>query len=1003
MASNGTGSTKTVVVDLKLMPGDVVKTIQDLQGKIANLKTTMQGMKAAGLENTEQYIKLQGVMKDMQNTLRANQKVLVAEIQQQKSNGDSINALRGQLKSLRAEYEDLSKAERESAKGTDMLNHIHDLTQELKGMEEAQLDFSRNVGNYKSALEGFPFGKVIAGFNTLSQGTGKLSVAFANAGKAAASFSKQMLKLLTNPFVAAIAAIVAVLSKLVNEIKKNDEAMTAMQRVMAAFKPILDIINKAFAVLVDVVAKAANAVAGFVTKIMSVIPGVKDYVTAEQDLVNATDALEETEREHTINSAKREKEISELRNKSVQSNKYSFEQRKKYLEQALQLEQQELEESKNIAAEKYRIAQEEALLEVGATKMTEEVYAKLSDEVKNHLAELEAAVYQTETAFNDGTRRMQSQISNFTKQEENERKQAAQKAAQTRKERMKNEREALKALEDMYIKGIKNLQDQEIAQTRATYGQQIAAIREKLETEKNLTKKAREAYNQQMVLLEADLQLKISEIREKNERERYDKALQANKDYYQRILNNLTEEDARVEIKLQINEIDTEATVRALRAEVDQIQKIADAAQADFEGLDYNELVAKYSAVWEARGIVEGDAIAKMRELTNQYNQEALEAQTRLENNINAVKKAGENEALRIQKESQDKQYSLAQKHAEIMAAISSTQELDAYRYNEQEKTRILQEQAERRLEIAREEQQRLAQERQQYTDEQLAAMYGSVEEFNNKFAESELKIVNAEVAVKDAIAEVAKANAAAKGRMIDTATAVMGAMNDVVGSIGDLFNTLADSDEKYEGFALAMAEMQILISTAISIAQAIQGAVTAGAATGVAAPLTTPVFIAEMVAIVVGAITSATTTLLKAKNKKESAPKFATGGEIKHGQSGVDKVPIMATKGEYVIKKEVVDDLGVEFFDYINFGKKGKKLPKMFDGFHFASGGIIQAPNLQVSQIAAQAFDFEAMKTAMRESMGEALQEMPNPVVSVKEITNTQNRVRTKERISRT
>ena len=233
---------------------------------------------------------------------------------------------------------------------------------------------------------------------------------------------------------------------------------------------------------------------------------------------------------------------------------------------------------------------------------------------------------------------------------------------------------------------------------------------------------------------------------------------------------------------------------------------------------------------------------------------------------------------------------------------------------------------------------------------------------------------------------------------MIDTANAVMGAMNDVVGSVGDLFNTLAESDEKYEGWALAMAEMQILISTAISIAQAIQGAITAAAQTGVAAPFTAPAFIAEMVAIVVGAITSATTTLLKAKNKKESAPKFATGGEIKHGQSGVDKVPIMATKGEYVIKKEVVDDLGVEFFDYINFGKKGKKLPKMFDGFHFASGGAVQVPNIQIAQIAANAFDYDTMKEVMAEAVSEV-----QPVVSVKEITNTQNRVRTKERISRT
>ena len=340
------------------------------------------------------------------------------------------------------------------------------------------------------------------------------------------------------------------------------------------------------------------------------------------------------------------------------------------------------------------------------------------------------------------------------------------------------------------------------------------------------------------------------------------------------------------------------------------------------------------------------------------------------------------------------------------MAAISSTQELDAYRYNELEKTRILQEQAERRLEIAREEQQRLADERAKYTDEQLAAMYGSVEEFNNAFAESELKVVQAEVAVGDALAEVNKANTAVKAKMIDTANAVMSAMNNVVGSIGDLFNTLADSDEKYENFALAMAEMQILISTAISIAQAIQGAITAAAQTGVAAPFTTPVFIAEMVAIVVGAIASATTTLLKAKNKKESAPKFATGGLVGNTETRRtdDSVTAKLSVGEYVIPSEVVSDYGKEFFDgligkYNKNGKNLKKLPKLlYEIPHFATGGIVQAPNIQTAQIAAQTFDYDAMRDVMVDAVSEI-----KPVVSVKEITNAQKKVDVKERISRT
>lgn len=1008
MASSG-NNIKTVVVDLKLMPNDTVKTIQDLQTKIANLKQVMEGMRAQGMQNTETYIKLQATLKELEQGVRANQKVLRDSIRENQKNSDSLNSMRAQLRNLRAEYENLSKAERESAKGQDMLNHIHDLTQEIKGLEEAQLDFTRNVGNYKSALEGLPFGKVIAGFNQLSQGTGKLSVAFKNGKTVVASFGKQLWALMSNPFVAAIAAIVAVFAKLVNEIKKNDDALTAMQRVMAALKPILDIINKGFSVLVDVVAKAANAVAGFVGKIMSIIPGVKDYVAAEQDLVNATDALEEAEREHTVNSAKREKEISELRNKSVDSTKYSFEQRKKFLEDALKLEQQELEESKNIAAEKYRIAEQEALLEVGATKMTQEVYAKLSDEVKNHLAELEAAVYQTETAFNDGTRRMQSQIANFTKQEENERKQAAQKGAQTRKERLKNEREAINALNKMWIDGIRNLQDKEYALTAENGRKEIAALKEKLTTEKNLTKTAREAINRQIILMEADLQLKLGDLRKKFLEEDYDRQLQTARNYYQKLLAGFKDEavDAQVAVKLVLNDMDTDELKKGADRALEQVKSVFEQAEKDFMELDYNELAAKYGDVWEARGITLGDNIAKMRALVDAYYEDYERAEIEHNNLVIAINKASEEEKLRIRLEGtkrlhdeEVKQLDLTRKHAEILRQIELGEQYTPYERIEMEKTRIMLEQAQERVRIAQEEYQRLADERQKYNDEELKAIYGSVEEYDNILAEAQLKVVESENGVKDAIKAVNDEAVKQKQTMISTATAIMSSMNSILGSFQGLFETMAESDEKYADYATAMAMMQILVSTAISIANAIQGATAAGAATGVAAPFTTPAFIIEMVAIVAGAIASATSTLMKAKQQKQSPPKFSEGGLIgnKTTRRKDDTVTAKLTLGEYVIPAPVVDDLGTDFFDQI-IGKKSKKLPKIgnFETPHFATGGLVQSISTPNLNIAETSINYDIMKDVMVEAMGEI-----QPVVSVREITHAQQRVSVKERIAR-
>lgn len=1009
MASSGMGDTKTIVIDVKLLSSDAIKNIKDLNTQVDNYKQQLAAMAAQGQQNTDAYIRMTASMKEAQAAIRANQKVLVENIKQQKQNGDSINALRAQLKGLRSEYENMSKAERDSAKGQDMLQHIHDLTAELKTLEEQQLDFSRNVGNYKSAIEGLPFGKVIAGFNQLSQGTGKLSVAFKNGKTVVASFGKQLLKLALNPFIATIGAIVAVFAKLVNEIKKNDDALTAMQRVMAALKPILDIINKGFALLVDVVAKAANAVAGFVTKIMSVIPGVKEFAQAEQDLVNATDDLEEAERQYTVNSAKRQSEISELRNKAAQSDKYTYAERKKFLEDALQLEQDELKEKQDIAQQKLDIAREEAAHEIGFAHYTKEAYNKMNDEAKNKLAELEAAVINATTEFNNGTRRMQSSLAAFTKQEENEQKQRAASAASARKERLKNEREAINALNKMWIDGIRNLQDKEYALTVENSRKEIAALKEKLTTEKNLTKTAREAINRQIILMEADLQLKLGDLREKFLEEDYDKQLQTARNYYQKLLAGLKDEevDAQVAVKLVLNDIDTDALKSAENRALEQVKAVWEQAEKDFMELDYNELAAKYADVWEARGITLGDNIAKMRALVDTYQKDYEDAEKDHNKLIIAIDKASEEEKLKIRLEGtkklhdeEVKQLNLTRKHAEILRQIELGEQYTPYERIEMEKTRIMLEQAQERVKIAQDEYQRLADERQKYNDEELKAIYGSVEEYDNILAEAQLKVVESENGVKDAIKAVNDEAVKQKQTMISTATAIMSSMNSILGSFQGLFETMAESDEKYADYATAMAMMQILVSTAISIANAIQGATAAGAATGVAAPLTTPAFIIEMVAIVAGAITSATSTLMKAKQQKQSPPKFSEGGLVgnKTTKRKDDTVDAKLSLGEYVIPSEVVNDLGVEYFDKM-IGKKGKKLPKIgnFETLHFASGGVV--PNL-TNITSNMAFDYDTMRNVMREAMGEALTDMPAPVVSVKEITTTQNRVKAKERL---
>lgn len=66
----------------------------------------------------------------------------------------SLKQLRAELSNATAKWDAMSRAERESAKGKDLKDHINQITTELKAAEEETQRFYRNVGNYKSATEG---------------------------------------------------------------------------------------------------------------------------------------------------------------------------------------------------------------------------------------------------------------------------------------------------------------------------------------------------------------------------------------------------------------------------------------------------------------------------------------------------------------------------------------------------------------------------------------------------------------------------------------------------------------------------------------------------------------------------------------------------------------------------------------------------------------------------------------------------------------------------------
>lgn len=914
-----------IIIDFEINVKEALQNITDAKVALAGLREEQKALQKEILKGTatddmkKRFGELTVEIRELTGVINTNNRAIQNEIKVQESAQGSLASYRAQIKNLKQAYAELSEEERNGAKGKELITKMDSLTNSAKAAEWQ--------------LQGVPKGlsKTVAAMSQVNFGAGRAAAGVAQIGKA-------FKALMANPIVLFIGAIVAVIKKLIDSFKKNDAAMTTLKSSMAGLKAILSVVEKAFQAIVNVVAKVIGAVGDFAKKVVSLIPGMKEYVDAQEDIVESTDRLEESQRKYAVESAKREAEISELRNKSTESEKYTVEQRRDFLKQALELEKQDAQEKKALAEERLRIAQEEALGEIGFTQMTEEAWEMLSDEQKDTLTELQVAVTQTATEFNNATRRMTSQLNSFDKEIKKEREEQAKAAREAAKERAKNEKAALRELEDLTIEAMKNLQAKEEEQTRVSYRRQIEDLKEKLKTEKNLSKAAKEAINAEIVLLEGQLQIKLGEIDKKYTEERLNRTKELYKQFYDELLKT---KPGDIELQVKISDFNFQTQIDAIKKRNEEIKKLLQTASGEEEIALKNELSMNNAII----GLIEKNA---------------------------------ERAANKIRYEGQTAKEAVIKANEELTAEIRDNELLGIYYNNEVEKSRIFEEQARRRLKTAEDEVTRL----KSMSQEEIQAMYGSTEEYDKAVNEATLKAVQSQNELAAAMRNTNTAIQEQQQNMLDAYSALASATNTLMSGFENLFNTLAEGDDKYAAYAKAMALTQVMVSTAVSIAYAVEGAVKAAKDTGPLAAIMLAVNIVAMVGAVVGAIAQATSILKK--TTKPQKPKFAEGGPVEEGLVGGttstrkdDTVDAKLSVGEFVIKSSSVKSIGVANLNAMN--KTGM---------------------LPVSTTTPQSTNQFSME-AFRDIMVEAMEEV-HPQVSVKEITSVQQSIQVKEELAK-
>lgn len=210
--------------------------IEDLEAAEKKLKQDFKDGKVTSTEYARQMVANKEAVKQYKDNIRVLSKEIQNNLKREKEQEGSLKSLRAQLSNATKAYDEMSRAERQGAKGKELQKHINEITTELKAAEEETQRFYRNVGNYKQSIL-----DAVAGNNRFAKsllsigGGGGAGAAMGAAGLAAAG---------VGALVAGIYTMKGVMSSAVDLIVDFEKANSNLAAVLGTtsdkIQPLID-------------------------------------------------------------------------------------------------------------------------------------------------------------------------------------------------------------------------------------------------------------------------------------------------------------------------------------------------------------------------------------------------------------------------------------------------------------------------------------------------------------------------------------------------------------------------------------------------------------------------------------------------------------------------------------------------------------------------------------------------------------------------------------------
>ena len=540
-----------------------------------NLKKQLKDGEISRQQYNEEMAASKLAISEYNDAIRVISKTVQNQIKQEKEQEGSLKSLRAQLSNLTAEYDSLSEANRKAATGKELKDKINEITDALKGAEEETQRYYRNVGNYEESLSPlferlekklgtqkkkyeelvkaqgenskaakkmkkeiedtqleFEFmenategaTESIMGFMAqgvgldasilkMVQGVGSLAQGAKMAGNAFVAFSKTLLSLMANPIVAFLAVVSTLLLAISKGISSSEENTNRWNVIMAPFSLILDKVTK---ILQDMaggilsVVEAGGKMMGWISKQLEKLPVLgkqfAEYNKQNQkyiEMAKEKAAIDRDTRDLELDNAKNALKIATLKAQADDELNVSASERMQAIREANKLEEEASKRNYELAKRKYELMVQQNEL-AGNTKETNDAIVQAEIEMYNALTE-----YQDKRGELLGR---EVALANEIKSAEKEKADAAKEAAEKRLEIQTKEREEIRKAEDEMLKLVVDSLDKQEQEIRLNYDRQIEDLKVRLETEKDLTVKAREALNAQITALEKQKNAELSKL-----------------------------------------------------------------------------------------------------------------------------------------------------------------------------------------------------------------------------------------------------------------------------------------------------------------------------------------------------------------------------------------------------------------------------------------------------------------------------------------------------------